>query len=421
VGGTGLALDADRRLSGGTVEQITMFGPDGQKWAEWICLEPGGLNLSVTALKAALSDPYKLDALLSSWTYSYSNEGTTDHYGYPMTFEGGRNADTLKGSTGIDTLFGAGGNDTICGNAGDDTIWGDGTKFAPMPAVHGHDWIDGGAGNDWISGSGGNDTILGGAGDDTLHGDTWDEVGHDTVRGGDGDDRIVGGRGDDKLFGDAGVDTLVARDFSDDGSTWVVNLGAGTSTGQGTDTISGFENVTGSLYAKNNITGDAGANRIFAGQNADVLNGAGGNDRLDGYKGGDTIQGGAGNDLLYGGEGKDTLWGGTGLDAFVFHHTGNANADRVEDFSSADDNIYLAGNLLDWDSGFWGQGPVATNLFKDLTRDAQDADDKVLYNRKTGELWLDRDGLGGAGPELICQLDPGTRISFADIHLRWDM
>jgi Ca2+-binding RTX toxin-like protein len=420
VTGTGLSLDAQGRLAGGTITHIAMF-IEADMAAEWGSGDAGGLNLSVTALRAAQGDANLLDALFAEWVYAYSNEGTTDHYGYAMTFEGGRNADTLKGSTGMDVLRGAGGSDTVLGGDGDDELWGDDTQFGPMPEIHGNDTLHGEAGDDWISGDGGDDQIFGGTGNDILHGDTWAEVGDDTIRGGAGNDEITGGLGNDALVGGAGTDTLAARNLPDDTVIWVVNLDTGTSSGQGKDTISGFENVRGSLYAKNHIVGDAKANSILAGQNTDVLKGAGGNDRLDGYWGDDKIQGGAGADLLWGDEGNDTLWGGSGRDAFVFHHAGAAHGDRIQDFHSADDNIYLAGNLLDWDSGFWGHGPIAANLFKNLSSGTQDGDDKVLYNRATGELWFDRDGLGELGPELLCQLDPGTRLSANDVHLRWDM
>jgi hypothetical protein len=62
-----------------------------------------------------------------------------------------------------------------------------------------------------LTGTNGNDTLIGGAG-------------HDTIRGGRGNDLLDGGRGNDQLFGEMGNDRFVLR------------------AGDGTDTISRFEN-----------------------------------------------------------------------------------------------------------------------------------------------------------------------------------
>jgi hypothetical protein len=43
--------------------------PERPALADWTCPEPGGLDLSVTARRAAISDPVKLDALLATRTH----------------------------------------------------------------------------------------------------------------------------------------------------------------------------------------------------------------------------------------------------------------------------------------------------------------------------------------------------------------
>src|SRR4029078_2208796 len=55
----------------------------------------------------------------------------------------------------------------------------------------------------------------------------------------------------------------------------------------GSDTLSGFENLTGSEF-NDSLTGNLGSN---------VLTGLGGNDRLDGGAGADWLLGGAGSDI----------------------------------------------------------------------------------------------------------------------------
>jgi Ca2+-binding RTX toxin-like protein len=66
--------------------------------------------------------------------------------------------------------------------------------------------------------------------------------------------------------------------------------------GAGTDTLRGFERLTGSAFA-DTLTGSSAAN---------VLAGLAGNDRLNGGGGNDTLEGGTGNDTLAGGAGNDT-------------------------------------------------------------------------------------------------------------------
>ena len=61
------------------------------------------------------------------------------------------------------------------------------------------------------------------------------------------------------------------------------------------DTLTGFENATGSAHS-DSLTGDAADN---------VLKGGGGDDSLDGKNGNDTLVGGAGKDEMDGGTNSD--------------------------------------------------------------------------------------------------------------------
>lgn len=136
--------------------------------------------------------------------------------------------------------------------------------------------------------------IVGGAFADRITGDSQDNQ----ISGGAGNDRISGGAGTNILAGGMGVDTL---DYQFASSAVAVNLQSGTArNGEGgTDTLSGFENVTGSSFG-DTITGDIGANEMIGG---------GGDDRLEG---------GAGSDMLVGGAGDDVLVGGGDSDAYQF-------------------------------------------------------------------------------------------------------
>jgi Ca2+-binding RTX toxin-like protein len=153
--------------------------------------------------------------------------------------------------------------------------------------------IIGATGNDVLSGAGGNDVLIGLAGNDTLD-------------GGSGDDLLRGGTGDDVLIGGSGNDTA---SFSESaaGVTVNLNLTGVQVTGEGSDTLSGIENLIGSAF-DDVLTGDAGVNRIDGGTGNDTISGGAGNDQL---------VGGAGNDrFLLQDVGDDNADGGAGLDTF---------------------------------------------------------------------------------------------------------
>ena len=118
------------------------------------------------------------------------------------------------------------------------------------------DTISGGDGNDWIYGYGGNDILNGDANDDQIF-------------GGDGNDTLDGGTGNDFLNGGSGIDTA---DYSTSASGVTVDLNAGTATGNGTDSLTSIENVTGSSSA-DDISGDDGDNVLDGGDGADTLRG----------------------------------------------------------------------------------------------------------------------------------------------------
>ncbi len=223
--------------------------------------------------------------------------------GVGATLVGGNLNDTIVGTPGDDVIVSAlgddtinalGGNDRVCSDAGaDDVATGDGNDIAFVGPDA--DIVKGGANDDTLLGNAGGgdtndvgDTVIGGTGNDTLDG--WV-----------GDDTLMGGVGDDFLIGADGVDTA---DFSDATSGVTADLVANTATGQGADTFSAVENLTGSAF-KDRLTGDTAIN---------VLTGGAKNDRINGNGGGDVISGGGANDNLQGRGGDDTIGGGPGSD-----------------------------------------------------------------------------------------------------------
>jgi Ca2+-binding RTX toxin-like protein len=81
----------------------------------------------------------------------------------------------------------------------------------------------------------------------------------------------------------------------------IVDLTAGTATGEGTDTLTGIGQVFGSKH-DDTISGDANPNTLLGGPGNDTISGAAGDDTLNGMDGTDTLDGGDGTDTCANGE-----------------------------------------------------------------------------------------------------------------------
>ncbi|MEE1656111.1 calcium-binding protein [Microvirga sp. CF3062] len=279
-------------------------------------------------------------------------------------------ANRLDGGSGDDALFGGGGDDTLIGGSGDDTLIGG----------SGSDSLAGGAGNDLYSVVDRNDLVLeaAGAGIDTVESSVDYTLGahvehlrltgaatigtgndlanvimasvaqHSVLRGLDGNDTLLGANGDDTLFGGADNDSLDggAGDdalYGDDGDDMLIgglggadraifssaesglvirldSTGSGTATGQGNDSLRGFEIVEAGGFSdliEIGTDADDFANIVRAGAGYDTIRAGGGADRIFGEDGNDSVEGGTGSDTLDGGEGTDALDGGAGNDTLI--------------------------------------------------------------------------------------------------------
>jgi Ca2+-binding RTX toxin-like protein len=278
------------------------------------------------------------------------------------SLSGGADADSIDGGDGNDFLDGGDGNDTIIGGLGTDwvsfasgaavsvnlstgTATGQGTDTLSgienvIGSANGDTIIgstsgsvlNGGEGADSLSGSSGSDSINGGLGNDTLAGSSGTDsllggADADSVDGGSGNDTLNGGDGNDTLAGGADTDTV---SFAG-GAAVTVSLSAGTATGQGTDTLSGFENIIGSENA-DNITGNSGTNSLDGGYGNDTVDGSSNNDTILGAAGADSLIGGSGDDSVDGGSEDDIIQGGSGNDTV---HSGTGN-DSVTGFTEND-------------------------------------------------------------------------------------
>ncbi|MFN4014604.1 MAG: hypothetical protein ACK4JB_04685 [Reyranella sp.] len=210
------------------------------------------------------------------------------------TLTGNGAANTLTGGDGNDTLDGGAGVDTLVGGAGDDTYVVDDTDVVTEVSGGGIDTVRTTRAS-YTLGANVENLLFTGVGDFAGTGNALDNA----ITGGAGNDTIVGGAGNDTLNGGLGTDTVSYAGTATGVTANLAIAGAQNTVGAGCDTLSGFENLTGSSFT-DTLTGDGSANLLSggAGAAADTLNGGGGDDTLDGGLGADTMLGGLGNDVF---------------------------------------------------------------------------------------------------------------------------
>lgn len=216
---------------------------------------------------------------------------------------------TIVGTPAADRIVGTPGPDVVVAGDGDDVVLGRG-------------------GDDLVCGGDGADTLRGGAGNDRLYGqrEAWhsDRGGTylvpDVLDGGPGDDLLdVGGDGRTVEYGSHGT-----YDYSRSETAVVVDLAAGTATGQGSDTLVsawGRDCVFSCHWIT--VQGSPHDDELLGSAHGDELVGNGGDDHLVGREGSDDLaadlqlgEGTEGDDVLAGGPGRDQLTGYVGRDTF---------------------------------------------------------------------------------------------------------
>jgi VCBS repeat-containing protein len=383
-------------------------------------------------------------------------------------------ADMLQAGIGNDHLNGLGGADNMSGNTGDDTYIVDnagdvvnelggqgrdvvyaavsyqlaagsevevlstlsqsGTAAIQLIGNALGQEIYGNAGANFLEGGGGTDYLIGLGGNDTYVVDSMDDVIVEAIGG--------------------GTDTVYAR------NSYTLSAGAevetlSTISQDGTTPLSLIGNAFGQT-----IYGNAGANFIDGGGGTDLLVGLGGNDTyivdsasdyvaedvgagrdvvyaqasyalgnneeievlstasqaaataidLTGNEFVNEIYGNAGANVLNGRAGSDYLLGLGGADTFAFTSAlGSDNIDHIGDFLAVDDTIALD------DAVFTGLalGALNANAFV-LGTAAGDADDRIIYDQISGQLWFDADGNGIGAKVLFAVLDSHPVITAGD-------
>ena len=384
---------------------------------------------------------------------------------FAQTFTGNAGNNVLDGGSGADTMAGLGGNDVYyVDNVGDRVIEAVGkgsdkvltsVSFAleagqeiealattdaagtARLALTGNGFaqtLTGNAGNNVLDGAGGADVMVGLFGNDTYHVDTaGDRVveavgqGQDTVSarvsytlqadqeiealaaadkagtaalklvGNEFGQTLTGNAGNNILDGRGGADTMVGLAgndtyFVDEAGDRIIET-----VGQGRDTV--LTTISYALQAGQEIETLAVANPTGTA----ALN-------LTGNAFGQSFTGNVGSNILKGLGGSDT---------FVFNAALSArNVDRIADFTVSTqvdhDTIQLSKAVF----AALGKGALAETTFKDLSKvgAAIDADDRILYDARTGALSYDADGSGTASKAVtFAVLDNHAVLTHADI------
>ena len=419
-GGLAVRLQAEG-ASGGLVGPLSRFDDEGITF-----VAGDGVTFDVRDLVsgAGSGDDFEVVALGSS-----GDDTIVALPGRPSYINAGQGNDTVTGSDANDFLAGGDGNDGLRGSQGHDTLDGG----------NGNDLLQGGAGNDLLLGRAGNDVLQGGLGDDTVLGGAGIDRAVFNVST-DGADAVDLGLGQDVVNVSANTATQVRLTFTssevgngsgDDSDSMAgqdgglaVRLSAENDTGALVGPVSRFDDEGVTFVAGPGVTfdirdlvsgaargdefevvslGTSGNDNLTAATHdrPSYFNGGQGNDRLIGGDANDFLAGGSGNDVLGGGLGNDTVSGGAGLDVFVFNTALDeaANVDRLTDVSHADDVLRLD------DVVFTGLATGALNAEAfAMSGDAAEADDRIIYDQATGNLFFDANGGSRADMVLFATL-----------------
>lgn len=330
-----------------------------------------GTDLAIAYFSYALGD--NVENLNIAGTGNFSGRGNA----LDNVIRGNDGDNLIDGGAGADTMRGLDGNDTyIIDNAGDKVVELEGPEGGVDTAIVSLDFSMAALANVEILKLADGTTatsLTGGAANDHLIGNT----NFDILDGGAGADTLEGGFGSDVYLVDNAQDVVI-----DAAGAGIDAVQASVSYAIAADAEIEFLTALGS--AALNLTGNAFANTLTGNGAVNVLDG------------------GAGADKLAGGLGKDVLTGGAGRDIFVFNtkidKTSKAKAqiDRIVDFNVRDDSVHMD-NAIFTKLGKKGSAAKPATLnkaFFTIGTKAADANDYLIYNKKTGALFYDVDGNG---------------------------
>lgn len=389
------------------------------------------------------------------------------------TLDGGAGADAMWGGTGNDIFVvddvgdvvlegGGGGTDTIQTSLSQ-VVLGNNLESVRLTGMAGQEAIGNGLSNtltsldgaDTLTGLGGHDTLVGGGG------------GRNLLKGGTGNDLYVISSPRDVVIetSTGGTDTIDLRGQS----SWTLPFGVENLTQSGTTTFFGKGNAlnndihTGVVATLDGGTGDDTLSAL----NGSELKGGSGDDTfvisrssnagavtsfVEWTKGGydtlvsylakthlplnieklvvapgfffaessgneqsNTIIGNAGYNWIDGGLGNDTLTGGEGSDRFLF--SDSVSTDTITDFAVGVDLILLQRAAFSAIAGQPAEDVMPMGQFKNIATGSVDADDRILYDQRTGEIFYDLDGSGAGAAVRFALVTPGLGLVWTSFNL----
>jgi Ca2+-binding RTX toxin-like protein len=239
---------------------------------------------------------------------------------------------------------------------------------------------------------------------------------------------ITGNSLGNSLDGDAGTDTLVGGAGND--IYWVdqpndfpglIGDVVIERAGEGIDTVNSYVGYALGSNVENLVlfdNPDIPITHVISGTGNNLNNTITGNrhdNDLYGRAGNDALNGGLGEDTLHGGAGKDTLKGGMGRDVFVFDTKPSkaTNLDRITDYNVKDDMVWLDNAIFKkLGSGTEASPRKINKSYFKVGDKAQDKNDYVLYNSKTGVLSYDADGSGTGKAVEIARFSKSLKMTY---------
>ena len=223
-------------------------------------------------------------------------------------------------------------------------------------------------------------------------------LGRPRIEGTDDPDQLIGTAAADVIYGAGGDDVMIGLSGND---TYYADSAADVVTetaDKGIDTVRSL--VTYILPAN--------VERLILIEGS-AINGVGNSqsNMLSGNSSSNTLNGRAGN---------DTLTGRTGRDRFLFNTAPNTstNYDTITDFKAADDTVLLDNSVF---TGLPATGTLAPAAFATGTA-ATITMHRIIYDPVTGNVWYDRDGVGGAAAVRFAKLTTKPALTNADFHVQ---
>jgi VCBS repeat-containing protein len=426
-------------------------------------LAGGGNDRIITSVSYALGATTEVESLKAQ-------AGTA-----PLDLIGNALANKIVGNDGANYIDGGGGLDVLVGGGGDDVYVVDGASDVVTEVAGGGNDIvyttasyalGAGQSVETLAARDNSLTIALNLIGNELANALFGNNGANYLDGGAGADVLVGFGGDDVYAVDSAADQVFEGATGGNDTVYTSSsyqLGAG----QSVEVLAARDN---SATTALNLVGNEQANIILGNNGANFLDGGAGTDILAGYGGDDvyavdsaadlvfesagggndsvyasasytlaaglsvevlaardnslttaltftgneianTILGNNGANILDGKGGNDVLLGFAGADTYAFTTAlGAGNVDIVLGFEHGVDRIALDDAVF---TAIGGLGTLNANAF--VTGGAAlDADDRIIYNAATGQLYYDADGNGAGAAVQFATLSPAIALTAGD-------